>query len=1232
MKKNGLFAMLIAIMMITTLVPLMVDAGTSSSNMEESREDSGEIETEMEEDSILTPAGSENDFIDINEMIDSGIGTYRTVDIGEGGISASLYDLSWIKENGMRALADAPMADNETDAIDAPFFAYDEDDISNNVTSTISGNQITFDDEDYYQINLTSDGVNSTVEKLELTVTSTEAVDRNASLTVEVLQVDFLLGQWMDAGFESVGKFHGSSKKIVVVPEGDVSLNLEIPIMFRFRSWNNTMLNFSFEVDITSTTRTEWNGLLGAGPVYNSTNKPARMQSINRSHDLFDWFDLTGAIDDINLNTNRGDEIRFGVSIDVATEERGTMYNPYGLYGTQSPTSSIMFIYLVWVNYTSQQLNIYNTQGNLPFASVLFQNDPQTLVFRSQADHAWLGMAPLALWGDPNGQYAPGAEGNAEMFFNITSISANLIPPNKAPVFSLPIEDQDFAEDEGPWNVTDLLTHFTDEDTITPLEFKVTKPSGVENPDEIEVTVKDGRYLWINVTEEHWFGEGEYRIRCYDYGVLDPTISVDDREAVSNDFEVVINPVNDPAYIEKVDGVTGTIDNEHDLITITIRQGSNQYRSKKVYGRDYDTEDQGRLVYSHNATTNAFSMNKNGQIDFIPTNEEVGATYVRIWVDDQKGRDEDDYLDLKFNVTNRNDPPELREIEWIIKGTTFDITTEDNPTFRNVKEGSEINLTVTAHDPDIVIGQPDELTWSVGAQGWNVYPHPTDPLKAYVTYTPTNDDSIATTVETNIFCMDTANAMSQDDIMIRLTIENRNDPPEILTVNDEVPVEEGASKKIFLTQETGKYALEDQLFYIYVVAEDIDPRDTVEFTARDASGLPDTSFQFFPDPLDEFAGNFTLRPTQEMVGFHTVVITVSDEEDETDSVIVQYEVVNTNDPPGDFKADWETGAELIVGKNITFFVDDLTDPDGDELTVTWDFGDNTGKVTGETVTHSFANDQSYIITVTVTDPSGEKSELTRTITIYPEEEEEPDPDLDTDGDGMPDVYEDNNGLNKNNLNDATMDEDRDGFTNIEEYRQETNPIDPKSHPPKEESDDGGSDLILYLVVIIVVVLVLVAIGFFAFVLLRKPKPVVQQQAYAPESGLPGGSQQGLPGQAPQQLPPGSDQQSVGSGQEAQGLPPAPEPEPEEELPDSFLESAAEALKEEEPSESDAEQNIWRPPAQEAEPVQESQVDDLFAEPPGEEAPEGPSQPEEEPEEEAPTPSEKTGLPPPPPAP
>lgn len=53
---------------------------------------------------------------------------------------------------------------------------------------------------------------------------------------------------------------------------------------------------------------------------------------------------------------------------------------------------------------------------------------------------------------------------------------------------------------------------------------------------------------------------------------------------------------------------------------------------------------------------------------------------------------------------------------------------------------------------------------------------------------------------------------------------------------------------------------------------------------------------------------------------------------------------------------------------------------------------------------------------------------------------------DSDLDGLPDAWEKQFGLNPQ-IDDAQKDSDQDGFTNLEEYRGQTNPNDPAAHPP-----------------------------------------------------------------------------------------------------------------------------------------------------------------------------------------
>ncbi len=107
---------------------------------------------------------------------------------------------------------------------------------------------------------------------------------------------------------------------------------------------------------------------------------------------------------------------------------------------------------------------------------------------------------------------------------------------------------------------------------------------------------------------------------------------------------------------------------------------------------------------------------------------------------------------------------------------------------------------------------------------------------------------------------------------------------------------------------------------------------------------------------------FTLSHTYRVAGSYTLTVTVAD--DDGAAGASRATVVVTNRAPVANPGAAVTGTE---GAQVRFDGSASTDPDGDALSYLWNFGDGSPAATGANVSHVYADNGAYTVTLTVSD-------------------------------------------------------------------------------------------------------------------------------------------------------------------------------------------------------------------------------------------------------------------------
>jgi len=215
--------------------------------------------------------------------------------------------------------------------------------------------------------------------------------------------------------------------------------------------------------------------------------------------------------------------------------------------------------------------------------------------------------------------------------------------------------------------------------------------------------------------------------------------------------------------------------------------------------------------------------------------------------------------------------------------------------------------------------------------------------------------------------------------------------------------------------------------------------------------------------------NLMISPKNANVGVHHMLVTVHDIGGLYDSIDVVIDVANVNDPPMAFISGPGNGFQGFTGVPVEFNGSRSTDPDmpfGDVLNYQWSSSVQ-GDLGSDPVLVKTLKAGQHIITLNVTDKAGIRSTARVNITIYGDCDGDGTydiDDLDDDNDGMPDYWELAYGLNPCDPTDANKDLDGDSYTNLQEYRANTNPANSNSHPAKSVQATGPWNVLALFIV------------------------------------------------------------------------------------------------------------------------------------------------------------------------
>ncbi|MFO8050581.1 MAG: GLUG motif-containing protein [Thermoplasmatota archaeon] len=394
-----------------------------------------------------------------------------------------------------------------------------------------------------------------------------------------------------------------------------------------------------------------------------------------------------------------------------------------------------------------------------------------------------------------------------------------------------------------------------------------------------------------------------------------------------------------------------------------------------------------------------------------------------------------------YDISDGNGGTDTAPVTVIVNGTNDDpeIATVD---ITSATQDVPYSVVYHADDPD-----DDTPTWTLDTNAtWLTM------TENHLSGTPLNEHVGAYWV--NVSVSDGDGGMDRTNFT--LTVINVNDPPVITTV----PI---------------ATATQDVPYSLPLTATDPDAGDVLTWTMVSS-----------PEWLALNGTMLEGTPGNDDVGVSRVEVIVTDSAGANDTLGFMLTVINVNDAPV-----WVTvpGDQDVIEDAPLLLECLASDIDGDMLT----YSANTTPVSDLSIGSASGIISwlspvvgTYTATVTATDGTVPINH-TFTITVNAKpDDNRTDMDTDTDDDGIPDWWEKFYGLDPNDPSDALLDPDGDGITNLDEYKDKTNPLKDDREPSADGSTEE-TDLTAYYAVIGILAVLLIIAGAVFFMMKGKGK-------------------------------------------------------------------------------------------------------------------------------------------------